>query len=59
MRTAKGQHWSEVESASYEGESDLQAVLAKSPGLVPVDEIGEATVRASRTGQHGPSVVQR
>ncbi len=42
MRTGKGQHWSEVESASYEGESDLQALLAKSPGLVPVDEIGEA-----------------
>ena len=42
MRTAKGQHWSEVESASYEDESGLQALLSKSPGLVPVDEIGEA-----------------
>jgi hypothetical protein len=40
MRSKKGERWSEVSSDAYEGETDLQALLAKTPGLIPVDEIG-------------------
>jgi hypothetical protein len=39
LRNDKKEIWKLVESAAYEGEGDLQDLLAKSPSLISIEDV--------------------
>ena len=41
VRSKTDGQWRLVESAGYDNEAELQALLAESPSLIPVDQIGD------------------
>lgn len=44
VRKTGSRNWEPVESTEYETEGELQDLLARSPSLIPVDEIREGAV---------------